>query len=393
MIIGSAGTRNGARGPQTYAPISIDSDSGDWPRELGFEYRDGDEAALSTLADAFLVGMLPIAMRLGEDIRVEGPVSEPLAFGLETWQAAVATWYPDFFRRVTIRYDRFADRADDARPGAVGCCFSGGLDSWHAIWRHLPAQQPLKAYQLTHALMINGFDQVDDSRTEGASQNMFDAYAPILGGLSVELVMVSTNLRSFRAAAFERKHLVRTFGSALLACAHALGRKFGRFAVPASASYAWDDLWPDGSHHVLDHMLGTDQLQIVRAGGDVSRSRKIEEVADIPEVQQSLRVCFRDPEFDPETGQVLNCGECEKCIRTITALDMVGKLDAFTSLSRRPPIDAYRQPQVLAKSTVLWLEDNLALARRQQRDDWIPVLEEALTIRKEFKRRYEAGHR
>jgi hypothetical protein len=391
MRIGTASIRSGRSGPVTHAPVSIDTNGGEWPAELCFEYHDGDEAALSTLADAFLIALLPIAMRLGEDIRVEGPVSTPLAFGLESWQVAVATWYPGYFARVAIDYEQLVDGADGPRPPAVGCCFSGGVDSWYSVWKHLPAQQPLQPYQLSHALMINGFDQVDDARTEGAGQGMFAAYAPVLGSLGVELIMVSTNLRRFRSLAFDRNRLVRTYGSSLIACGHALGMQFGRFAVSASAAYAWEDLWPDGSHHVLDHLLGTDRLQILRAGGDANRSRKLEQLADVPEVQHSLRVCFRDPEFDPRTGQVRNCGECEKCIRTISALDMIGRLEAFTTLSRRPPVSEYKRPEVLVRSGEFWLKDNLALARRLGRSDWIPALEEALRRREEIKRQSEAG--
>ena len=87
--------------------------------------------------------------------------------------------------------------------------------------------------------------------------------------------------------------------------------------------------------------MSSDHLQIIHAGSSCSRIEKLQMVADMPLVQKSLRVCFLVPQFDPHSGKVVNCGECEKCVRTIVGLEIMGKLNKFTTFCRLHPIAQY----------------------------------------------------
>ena len=330
------------------AKIVVETAGVDCPKSLWFAATGDEPPFLPDMTDAFVVGLIASAMYLGEDIWVEGKVSTRLANGLDTYQNVLSTWWPGIFKCVDIHYECLLERRKDLRPGGVGCTFSGGLDSYHAVMQLLPKQVKYPGFSITHALMINGFEQISDLDRRGIAQHMYSIYQSTLKEWDVNLLMVDTNMRSFRSVILERMEQVNSYSSALASCAHALGGVFGRFGISGHATYAYNQLEPDGSHPALDHHLSSDQLQIFHTGTTHSRSRKTEILAEFPHVRESLRVCFRGLSFDKQTRMPINCCECEKCVRTMVALIIIGKLDQFPTFSkRRAPLTSYRNPDIL----------------------------------------------
>ena len=364
------------------ARIQVDHSDPQFPPELWFSLRGKEQDAHSTMADPFLVGMLPIAMMLGEDITVAGRVSTRLAHGLEQYQQILMAWWPDFFNHVEIEYRDLQSRRESPRPAGVGCSFSGGVDSFYTVFTQLAPQPDTDDFRLTHALMVNGFDQIVDFEDTGSSKRLHDVYRPMLEKLGVRLLMIDSNLKFFRDAVFNAHELARSYGSPLSACVHACQKIFGRFSLSGHATYAYQDLEPLGSHPVLDHHLSTDQLQMIHYGSATSRVEKLRYLTRFPEVRESLRVCFNDVRFDETHGTVVNCCRCEKCVRTIVTLDILGMTKEFRSFPLQFPMAAYMQPQALAASKSVFLRDNLRLARREGRQDWVQSLEQGLQLRK-----------
>ena len=123
----------------------------------------------------------------------------------------------------------------------------------------------------------------------------------------------------------------------------------------------------------------------------MSRAGKLEMMADSPLVQKHLRVCFSIPEFDPHTGSIINCGECEKCVRTLVGLIILGKLEKFTAFPRLRPLQQYQRPEILSSILDFFLEDLANLAQRHDRDDWVSILQSARVLRREAKKRAQVA--
>jgi hypothetical protein len=77
-----------------------------------------------------------------------------------------------------------------------------------------------------------------------------------------------------------------------------------------AATYDVPNMSHWGSHPALDVNFSSQRLTIVHDGARFSRLDKVRELAAWPTALANLRVCTENP----ATG--LNCGECEKCIRT-----------------------------------------------------------------------------
>lgn len=79
----------------------------------------------------------------------------------------------------------------------------------------------------------------------------------------------------------------------------------------------------DGLEHNLwwsMPLLGSDHLDIEEAGYAMTRIEKTAFIADFKPAFDNLMVCWAGHR---------NCGECDKCIRTLVALDFLGVLDRF----------------------------------------------------------------
>lgn len=207
------------------ADIEVKTRGVNCPDSFWFAMEGEESCFLPDMADAFVIGLVASAMYLSEDIWVEGMVSTRLAHGLETYQRILNTWWPGVFKCVDIHYECLVDRRQDLRPRGVGCTFSGGLDSYHAVRQLLPSNMKYSGFSITHALMINGFDQLYDLERQGTAQKMYNIYQPILKEWGVDLLMIDSNMKSFRNAMLKRSEQVHSYSSALAACAHGLDGK------------------------------------------------------------------------------------------------------------------------------------------------------------------------
>lgn len=87
-------------------------------------------------------------------------------------------------------------------------------------------------------------------------------------------------------------------------------------------------------------LLSTNNTEIVIANPDMSRIDKTKYVVDNKMVHKYLYVCWKElianrwPES--EVAKVkdlhLNCSRCDKCKRTLLAIDLLGKLDKFEGI-------------------------------------------------------------
>ncbi len=100
-----------------------------------------------------------------------------------------------------------------------------------------------------------------------------------------------------------------------------------RMLVPATHNYGI--LAPWGSHPLTDVLWSTESMRVIHYGAEVTRIQKImREIAGSRVARDHLRVCWEN-----RRGQS-NCGECEKCIRTIVALKIAGVLEQCPSFDR-----------------------------------------------------------
>jgi len=319
------------------ARVEVDSCAVPLPDKLWFSFPRRYRDHISTEANGFAVALLPLAMALGEDLYIEGALSPRLLSGLEEYQRIQCAWNPSPFMPVRIEAENLQSPIADPNRRAVGSSFSGGVDSAYTLWRHLPENEKNPSYRISHCLIINGFDEDVDLDESGRFASIKQAMQPMMDHVGTEFIVCRTNYMEFG----DRKMLKQAFAALVIAPALVLGRLFSAFYVPAS--YRFDDFYRDGSHLMFDHLIATETMETIHDGSHVKRTEKTEVISKWSETYTTLRVCGCDPVYDEENNFILNCGRCEKCIRTMKTLELYGEFEKYKSFQRRAShLDVWR---------------------------------------------------
>ncbi len=298
--------------------------------ELRLWYRFPEELAPAWLdGSPFLAGVVVWAMRHAQDVELEAPVSPRLRAHIDGIMAVYESMFPSQMRRVAVE-------APTAEPppanGRTGCFFSRGVDSWYAALSALEddAQEP----PLTHLVFSPDFlptTRWTQERIEAKTRATLEA-AQRTG---CQVIEVHTNQkRDFRGA--------QLMGSAL-----AMG--FSRMLIPSGSMHG--EIVPAGTHPALDWRFSTERTEIVHYG-DANRLDKVARIARSDDALATLNVCRLNKGVGDE-----NCGRCEKCLRTMLELYVVGALDR-APVFQRPlePARVAEMRKLLGVNRHIWVE-------------------------------------
>jgi hypothetical protein len=274
----------------------------------------------------FLVAALLPAMGERERrIRVEGQVCPELLEGLWTVMAIMRHWYGPQLKPLQLDVD--ATYAGPRSPQKyAGSFLSGGVDSLATLRVNKLLFPPEHPRAIRECLIIHGFDMghTDPTAEQAVFRRAVIAAAKAAADAEVRLIPVITNLRTLNSdLSF---WMDKYCGAALASVAHACSGHLASVAIPSS-DYL-DGPTPYGTHPVLDPNFSSAELQVRHDGIRFSRLDKVRIVAEWPVALDNLRVCTENH------PALLNCGQCEKCIRTMTMLIALGKLEETAAFPR-----------------------------------------------------------
>jgi hypothetical protein len=274
--------------------------------------------SLSDTGNPWLLAMLPMAASLGEDIELTLPVDALLLENVKGVLAIWREWYPEL-HDVRIQCPVLSYQAPQAMRTAA--FFSGGIDSYFTLARRLPGNDlgiPLVG-KVDDLLTVWGFDVgVYD---EAQFRPLADMLATSAAAMNLNHIIVRTNLRE-TAEVFKKRWGPLTFGAGLAFIGSILEKRFRE--VVLGSSYTYGGLMPWGSHPMVDTLFSTSSLRMVHDGTSFTRIGKTEIMARLPVAEKSLHVC--------QAAGIENCSQCEKCYRTMIALDILGKKKSFAGV-------------------------------------------------------------
>ena len=288
------------------------------PDRLWFTYPEAYTDFLSGSSDGFAASLLLTAMYFGEDLEIRGSISPRLLYGLGEYQQVIHTWFPKTFRIIEIHPQSLQPFEEQNRAGKVGTAFSGGVDSLYSLWSNLPDNQPLVSLRVTHGLLIHGFDiRLYEKDNFSKIQRH---YQEVFRELGLELITARTNGFLFWEFRVDWNYV---HGGLLIGTALNLEKLFTVFYVPST--HVYQDIKPLGTSPLLDHLLSTENLTVIHFGASTNTISKLKAFADWEVAHEGLRVCT---EINRREG-VKNCSRCNKCLRTIFMLEILGVLPKF----------------------------------------------------------------
>lgn len=280
-------------------------------------------------SDAFVLAFLEVAMEHGCDLEFSAALSEDLKYQLERYLIPVYAARFEMLREIALR----GPAAPGALPsvGATGTGFSGGVDSFYTVLTHLRTGLPGK--DVTHLLLaVNGsaLTGIDPELDEEWFCAQEARLRPLAEEMGLELVGVRSNLpllNGYKRFAVGGDHFV-TAGFV-----HALGKLFGTYYWASAYSVDVFEFNPVNcgytEHFSLPLLNVYGGVHFYFSGQETSRIGKLRAIADHPLAQRGLTVC----------GHPVNCGRCEKCLRTMAELYAIGKLENFRAVF---PVDDFR---------------------------------------------------
>jgi hypothetical protein len=327
--------------------------------------------------DAFAAAMLLPAMRAGEMLRIDPPISPRLCLMLPRIRDIFHTWWPNL-----ARVDIDATPADVDRrtpPNRAATFFSGGVDSFYTLLKHLRGGGTLPA-PMTHLIFVRGVE-TRLSFIRGADQT--EAWVrEVAATTGTSVIVGETNFRTALQRSEDYLHWERHYhGSALAAVALGLSPGLAFACIPSAFSY--NHLVAHGSTPLVDEMFSTEQLQVVHDGSEVNRPAKVARIIewDRTLVLNHLRVCIEN------RGGAKNCGRCKKCVRTAVPLRVLGVWEqADTFPDKRS--DHWRG--VMVGDHLVLTEENLKFARERDADPALIAMLRSAIRRKRRRERLKA---
>jgi hypothetical protein len=340
------------------------------PGELSLEARIGGrtqqvwmrtETPVTPPADAALAACLMPAMHLGGTLELTDPVSPRVLRTQREFQAIQRAWSLDqrFGERPLEEVEVLAPTQVPPQPrrrGRVAAFFSGGADSWSTI---------LENPEITDLIFVRGIDILPNlAHQDGLADEVEARLRAAARALDLPLHVVETNVRELSDP------LVRWeayYGCAVASVALFLAPAFERVLIAGDSDYEVQVQM--GANWMVDQLWSTEQLEIVDAGGRLSRVERLRGIVDDPLVQETLRVCWENP------GGAYNCGRCRKCLMTMTTLEALGARGQIATFPPQLDLDAVAAIEISQPVLLTLWEDVLDAIRAARRPELERVVE------------------
>lgn len=350
---------------QIFYRVSVESVKGN--ATLWYSLHESFGDLVSTSCDAPLVALLIPAMATGEDIHIDGKISEKLLYNLTRPYQRLLQHVLPTLRQVKINAnDIFTGQVGRASGVATG--FSGGIDSYCVLADHYFSKVG-DGFKITHLLFNNV-----GSHGRGGEMLFKERYKRLLPSaerMGLPFLMINTNMEAFygKGFDFQKTHTPRNASVALL-----LQGGIGRYMY--ASAYRYPDLYigPASSMAYSDGIslpiLSTETLDIFSSGSEYTRVEKTLRVSEVAESYNSLDVCVNAN----YNGGYTNCSHCRKCLRTLATLEIAGLIERYASSF---DLDVYGGHRILYYAKLLSnrapLHSEIIQFAKQRRYSW-PIL-------------------
>ena len=330
--------------------------------------------------NAFLVGLLYPAMYVGEDIHIQGTVSDKLLYNILHYLMPFIQTYTPRCKPIRITVEKTSTDLPQ-KEYHIGTGFSAGVDSLCTIYDHLEKENN-PAYKLDTLLFLNTGSHGEFSKSS-TEQKFYTRFEYLKQTAPLPFIALNTNIHQFYEM-FPNSHqktVTFTNASGILV----LEKYFSKYYIASTENYAemiqfgrhYIDFDPAPFEPILLPLLSTETLTFIADGQQYTRSQKTARIANYPIAKKSLNVCVNGREATAK-----NCSHCGKCLRTLMTLDSLGKLESFSEVFDlaiyRQHIFKYKCKQRLLYNFDPFARDNIKLACKKGK--YIPSLLLALIV-------------
>jgi len=291
--------------------------------EIFFEVpKEYGEYLVAERCDPFVVLFLHMAVSRGYDIVSSVPMSSDLYYNISEHLLPILNKNSDFSARLEVPV-----AAPPEAGFAVGTGMSCGVDALSTVRKYVG--HPDEDLCLTH-LCINNVGAFNHMYSgvgiEKAREAAYKRAREASETVGLPLIETNSNIREV----FPQNHLhTHSFTSIFVVlCLSKLWKTYhyassGIDSVSSIDMKDWNNKDSATYELLLFRYLSTRRLMIFTSEEVDSRLDKLSSLCDYSVAKRYLYSC---------TSSDINCGVCDKCIRNLTGLDCLGRLDEFSSV-------------------------------------------------------------
>lgn len=257
-------------------------------------FRSEDLELTPTPSAVACLALLP-ALRDRVLIQLKGSLDPGLREGFDSIARVAHRWW-GFDSKVRLKEKRRASPPVVSKK-RTGLFFSCGVDSFYSLIE--------REKEIDDLILVHGFDvALEDHERFQALSAQAQAVANAFGK---RLIRISTNLQEHPLTR-GMPWGTQMHGAAMIAVANLLQSEINHILI--ASAYPWELPQPWGTSVQLDSLWSSHQLTVECSGEHFWRLDKCKRILHHPVVQNHLAVCWKN------RGPRLNCGRCEKCLRT-----------------------------------------------------------------------------
>ncbi|MDT8415694.1 MAG: hypothetical protein RQ735_09990 [Flavobacteriaceae bacterium] len=282
------------------------------------EYKDD---LVTERLDAFVVGLLFLALKTGNDIYVKGSLSARLHYTINQYLIPAICLGNPSFKKIKVESEILShENLNIKRLSATG--LSCGVDSFATYITHLDEESEYKISYFTY-FNAGSHGDLGGANTRGIYHERLNRIEEFANHVNIPLITVDTNLSELLQLNFQQTHSLRN-----ISCVLHLQKIFAHYYY--ASAYRLDhfriNLKDTSDSDILYlFLLSTESTTFFSSVSQYSRVERTLLIAKYPLTFRYLDVCTNPR----ETDQFINCSVCYKCLRTQLTLDVAGCLEEY----------------------------------------------------------------
>ncbi len=296
--------------------------------------------------DGIIVMLLPELLLIGEDIESTLSISEKLYYNLSRLIPLLVKKSKGRFKNIEIRCPLTSEvYKGSIRKNATGMSF--GIDSLYSFYNHRISPPPLSPHihasnnsikrtcaSLPPNYVVNLITFFNHGAFNGQYTNNQEQQRTVFArgrekvvefayDNNISYLTVDTNLDELYSLNYTKTHTFRTAGIAV--CFQKIIKNYYYSSgIWGDKGFVIDPFQDSAYYDIFSlNSLGTENISLYSDGYENSRFEKTEYLANIEDSKRYLSVCWRDLD---------NCSACPKCIRTLAALELLGKIEEYSGV-------------------------------------------------------------
>lgn len=270
--------------------------------------------------DAFLVALLPLGLKNGMNVKINGPVSAKLLYNLNHYCIPALNLAYSGFKKIEV----FATDSNesDLNYGAVSATgLSCGVDSFSTYYDHLHEGESFKIKYFTYFNV--GSHGGGGENTRRIFEDRLARVRQFANEVNLPIISVDSNLSEVLKMEFHPTSTLRTVSCVLLLQKLiknyylASMNRFDFIKIPSYKAQDYDS--------IIVNMLSTESTNFYSSVAQYNRVQRTDLLSNYPETYKHLDVCTQPH----NRGDEINCSQCNKCLRTLLTLDLIGKLPKY----------------------------------------------------------------